>query len=141
KDKDIYCFYVAIGAQKAKIRAMEEMLREAGAMDYTTIVLGSSDDPPSLNYIAPYVGTAMAEHFSYNGKHAIIIYDDLSKHAKAYRQLSLLLKRSPGRDAYPGDIFYLLSRLLERSAKLHENYGGGSLTGFPMAETQNGDNS
>lgn len=141
KDKDIYCFYVAIGAQKAKIRAMEEMLREAGAMDYTTIVLGSSDDPPSLNYIAPYVGTAMAEHFSYSGKHAIIIYDDLSKHAKAYRQMSLLLKRSPGRDAYPGDIFYLHSRLLERSAKLHENYGGGSLTGFPMAETQNGDNS
>lgn len=139
KGKDIPCIYVAIGAQKAKVRAFEELLRSAGAMDYTTIVMGGSDDPPSLNYIAPYSGTAIAEHFMYNKRDAIVIYDDLSKHAKAYRQMSLLLKRSPGRDAYPGDIFYLHSRLLERSARLHPDLGGGSLTGFPMAETQNGD--
>jgi F-type H+-transporting ATPase subunit alpha len=141
KGKNIYCIYVTIGAQKAKVRALEEMLRQNGAMEYTTIVLGSSDDPPSLNYIAPYAGTAIAEYYLYRGKDAIIIYDDLSRHAKAYRQMSLLLKRSPGRDAYPGDIFYLHSRLLERSAKLNEKLGSGSLTGFPMAETQNGDNS
>ncbi len=139
KGKDIYCFYVAIGAQRAKIRALEERLRRAGAMDYTTIVLAGSDDPPSLNFIAPYAGTALAEYFVYQGKNAIIFYDDLSKQAKSYRQMSLLLKRSPGRDAYPGDIFYLHSRLLERSAKFHEKLNGGSLTGFPMAETQNGD--
>lgn len=141
KGKGIYCVYVAIGAQKAKIRSLQDMLVKAGAMDYTCIVMGGSDYPPSLNYIAPYAGTAIAESFMYDGKHAIIIYDDLSRHAKAYRQMSLLLKRSPGRDAYPGDIFYLHSRLLERSAKLHPKLGGGSLTGFPMAETQNGDNS
>jgi F-type H+-transporting ATPase subunit alpha len=141
KGHDIFCVYVAIGAQKAKVRALEQALRESGAMEYTTIVLGSSDAPPSLNYIAPYVGTAIAEYFRDAGKHAIIIYDDLSRHAKAYRQMSLLLKRSPGRDAYPGDIFYLHSRLLERSCKMHRNLGGGSLTGFPMAETMNGDNS
>lgn len=139
KGLDIPCIYVAIGAQKAKVRALEEFLRQRGAMDYTCIILGGSDDPPSLNYIAPYVGTAIAEYFMYNSRDAIIIYDDLSKHAKAYRQMSLLLKRSPGRDAYPGDIFYLHSRLLERSARLHPSLGGGSLTGFPMAETQNGD--
>lgn len=139
KGKGITCVYVAIGAQKAKIRALEEMLRAAGAMDYTCIVLGGSDDPPSLNYIAPYAGTAVAEHFAYLGEDAIIIYDDLSRHAKAYRQMSLLLKRSPGRDAYPGDIFYLHSRLLERSSKLSKALGSGTLTGFPMAETQNGD--
>jgi F-type H+-transporting ATPase subunit alpha len=141
RGKGIYCVYVGIGAQKAKIRGLEERLRQAGAMEYTSIVMGSSDDPPSLNYIAPYAGTAIAEYFQYRGNDAIIIYDDLSRHAKAYRQMSLLLKRSPGRDAYPGDIFYLHSRLLERSAKLHTNIGAGSLTGFPMAETQNGDNS
>jgi F-type H+/Na+-transporting ATPase subunit alpha len=139
KGKDIYCFYVAIGAQKARVRAMEERLRQSGAMEYTTIVLASSDDPPSLNYIAPYSGTAMAEYFVYRGKHAIIIYDDLSKQAKSYRQMSLLLKRSPGRDAYPGDIFFLHSRLLERSARYHKDFGNGSLTGFPLCETQNGD--
>lgn len=141
RGKDIICVYVAIGAQKAKVRGLQEMLEKAGAMEYTCIVMGGSDYPPSLNYIAPYAGTAIAEGFMYQGKNAIIIYDDLSRHAKAYRQMSLLLKRSPGRDAYPGDIFYLHSRLLERSAKLHEKLGGGSLTGFPMAETQNGDNS
>lgn len=139
KGRDIICVYVAIGAQKAKVRAFEELLRANGAMDYTCIVMGSSDDPPSVNYIAPYVGTAIAEYFMYSGHDAIVIYDDLSKHAKAYRQMSLLLKRSPGRDAYPGDIFYLHSRLLERSARVNEKAGGGSLTGFPMAETQNGD--
>ena len=139
KGLGIPCVYVAIGAQKAKVRAMEDLLRKAGAMEYTTIVMGGSDDPPSLNYIAPYAGTAIAEYFMYAGQDAIVIYDDLSKHAKAYRQMSLLLKRSPGRDAYPGDIFYLHSRLLERSARLHPSLGGGSLTGFPVAETQNGD--
>src|SRR5690606_17788120 len=108
-------------------------------MDYTCIIMGSSDDPPSLNYIAPYTGSAIAEYFTYAGKDALLIYDDHSKHAKAYRQMSLLLTRSPGRDAYPGDIFYLHSRLLERSAMLHESMGGGSLTGFPVVETQNGD--
>jgi F-type H+-transporting ATPase subunit alpha len=139
KGRNMYCIYVAIGAQKAKIRALEEELRAGGAMDYTCIVLGSSDDSPSLNYIAPYVGCAIGEYYMYSGRDALVIYDDLSKHAKAYRQMSLLLKRSPGRDAYPGDIFYLHSRLLERTARVNEKAGGGSLTGFPMAETQNGD--
>jgi F-type H+-transporting ATPase subunit alpha len=141
KGRNMICVYVAIGAQKAKIRALEQELRQDGAMDYTVIVMGCSDDPPSINYIAPYVGCAIGEYFMYNGKEGIVIYDDLSKHAKAYRQMSLLLKRSPGRDAYPGDIFYLHSRLLERTAVLHQNMGGGSLTGFPVAETQNGDQS
>lgn len=139
KDTGIICIYVAIGAQKAKVRALEEMLRQAGAMDYTCIMMGGSDDPPSLNYIAPYAGCAIGEHFMYKGQDALIIYDDLSKHAKAYRQMSLLLKRSPGRDAYPGDIFYLHSRLLERTARLSVDLGGGSFTAFPVAETQNGD--
>lgn len=139
KGKDIICVYVAIGAQKAKIRIFEEMLRQAGALDYTAIVVGCSDDSPSINYLAPYAGTAIAEHFMYSGKDVIIIYDDLSRHAKSYRQMSLLLKRSPGRDAYPGDIFYLHSRLLERSSRILPQFGGGSITGFPMAETQNGD--
>jgi F-type H+-transporting ATPase subunit alpha len=130
---------VAIGSQKAKIRALEERLRTAGAMDYTAIIMGGSDDPPSLNYIAPYAGSAIAEYFQFKGKDVIVIYDDLSKHAKAYRQMSLLLKRSPGRDAYPGDIFYLHSRLLERSSRVSQDLGGGSITAFPMAETQNGD--
>lgn len=139
KGKNVYCIYVAIGAQKAKIRSLEEKLRKNGALEYTTIVMGCSDDPPSLNYIAPYVGATLGEYFMYSGKEAIVIYDDLSRQAKAYRQMSLLLKRSPGRDAYPGDIFYLHSRLLERAARLLPEYGGGSLTAFPMAETQNGD--
>jgi F-type H+-transporting ATPase subunit alpha len=139
KGKNMTCIYVAIGAQKAKVRALEEMLRQGNAMDYTCIMMGSSDDPPALNYLAPYAGCAIGEYFMYKGEDALIIYDDLSKHAKAYRQMSLLLKRSPGRDAYPGDIFYLHSRLLERTAILHDDLGGGSFTGFPMAETQNGD--
>lgn len=139
KGKGIICVYVGISAQKSKIRQLEEMLRQSGAMDYTCIVTGNSDDPPSMNYIAPYAGTAIGEHFMFKGKDVIVIYDDLSKHAKAYRQMSLLLKRSPGRDAYPGDIFYLHSRLLERSSRVTKELGGGSLTAFPMAETQNGD--
>jgi F-type H+-transporting ATPase subunit alpha len=139
KGLGIICVYVAIGSQKAKIRALEQRLRLAGAMDYTAIVMGGSDDPPSLNYIAPYAGCAIAEYFQFKGKDVVIIYDDLSKHAKAYRQMSLLLKRSPGRDAYPGDIFYLHSRLLERSSRVSKDLGGGSITAFPMAETQNGD--
>jgi F-type H+-transporting ATPase subunit alpha len=139
KGTGIICVYVAIGSQKAKIRALEQRLRTAGAMEYTAIVMGGSDDPPSLNYIAPYSGCAIAEYFQFKGKDVMIIYDDLSKHAKAYRQMSLLLKRSPGRDAYPGDIFYLHSRLLERSSRLSKDLGSGSITAFPMAETQNGD--
>ena len=139
KGRNVICVYVAIGAQKAKVRILEEMLRQAGALDYTAIVVGCSDDSPSINYLAPYAGTAIAEYFMYSGRDVIVIYDDLSRHAKAYRQMSLLLKRSPGRDAYPGDIFYLHSRLLERSSRILPQFGGGSITGFPMAETQNGD--
>lgn len=139
KKENIYCVYVSIGGQKAKVKALTEYLKKHDALDFTAIVMGSSDDPPSLNYLAPYAGTAIAEYFSDLGKDALVIYDDLSKHAKAYRQMSLLLKRSPGRDAYPGDIFYLHSRLLERSAKVNEKYSGGSITALPMCETQNGD--
>jgi F-type H+/Na+-transporting ATPase subunit alpha len=139
KGQDIYCVYVAISAQKAKVKSFAQYLEKYGALDYTAIVVGSSDDPPSLNYLAPYAGSALAEYFCDKGKDALVIYDDLSKHAKAYRQMSLLLKRSPGRDAYPGDIFYLHSRLLERSAKLSKHYGDGSITALPMCETQSGD--
>lgn len=139
KGSGMYCIYVAIGSQKAKVKGFTEYLDRFGALEYTTIVMGSSDDPPSLNYLAPYAGAALAEYFLDQGKNALVIYDDLSKHAKAYRQMSLLLKRSPGRDAYPGDIFFLHSRLLERSAKLSDKYSGGSVTALPMAETQNGD--
>jgi F-type H+-transporting ATPase subunit alpha len=139
KGQGIVCVYVAIGSQKAKIRALEERLRVAGAMEYTCIILGGSDDPPSLNYIAPYSGASISEYFQFAGRDVAIIYDDLSKHAKAYRQMSLLLKRSPGRDAYPGDIFYLHSRLLERASRLSKDLGSGAVTAFPMAETQNGD--
>ncbi|KKQ94653.1 MAG: ATP synthase subunit alpha [candidate division CPR2 bacterium GW2011_GWC1_39_9] len=139
KGAGIYCVYVAIGAQKAKVKGFTEYLDRFGALEYTAIVMSSSDDPPSLNYLAPYAGSALAEYFLDQGKNALVIYDDLSKHAKAYRQMALLLKRSPGRDAYPGDIFFLHSRLLERSAKLSGQYGGGSITALPMAETQNGD--
>ncbi|MEI6498709.1 MAG: F0F1 ATP synthase subunit alpha [bacterium] len=137
--QNIFCIYVGIGGQKAKIKAISEYLEHYGALKNTAIVMGSSDDPPSLNYLAPYAGTAIAEHFCDKGQDALIVYDDLSKHAKAYRQMSLLLKRSPGRDAYPGDIFYLHSRLLERTAKVLPKYGGGSITALPMCETQNGD--
>lgn len=139
KSENVFCVYVAIGAQKAKIKSIAQYLEKRGAMGYTTIVMGSSDDPPSLNYLAPYAGSAVAEYFSDQGHDALVIYDDLSKHAKAYRQMSLLLKRSPGRDAYPGDIFYLHSRLLERAAKVDKEFGGGTITALPVCETQNGD--
>ena len=139
KGQGIHCIYVAIGGKKAKVKGIIENLEQAGALAYTTIILATADDPPSLNYIAPYAGCSIAEHYMRTGQHAIVIYDDLSKHAKSYRQMSLLLKRSPGRDAYPGDIFFLHSRLLERSAKLSKECGSGSSTAFPMAETQSGD--
>ncbi len=139
KDKDVYCIYVAVGQKLSSIVSVAKVLEKHGAMKYTTIVSASSRASASLQYLAPYAGCAMAEEFMYSGKHALIIYDDLSKHAQAYRQLSLLLRRPPGREAYPGDIFYLHSRLLERAAKLNDNLGGGSLTAIPIVETQAGD--
>ncbi|MGI5828381.1 MAG: F0F1 ATP synthase subunit alpha [Patescibacteria group bacterium] len=139
KHEGVVCIYVGVGIQAAKAKATLQLLEERGAMEYTTIVLTTSDEPPSLQYISPYAGTALAEYFMYKGKHVLIVYDDLSRQAKAYRQVSLLLKRSPGRDAYPGDIFFLHSRLLERVSKLHPKLGGGSITALPIAETQSGD--
>lgn len=139
KGQDIQCVYVGVSIQAAKAKSTLELLEERGAMKYTTMVIALADEPPSLQYISPYVGAAIAEHFMYQGKHTLIIYDDLSKQAKAYRQVSLLLKRSPGRDAYPGDIFFLHSRLLERAALLSDEKGGGSMTALPVAETQGGD--
>jgi len=139
KNKEMFCFYVAIGQKASTIARMIALLEEHGAMEYTTVVVASASDPASLQYIAPYAATAMAEYFMYKGQHAVCFYDDLSKHAQAYRQLSLLLRRPPGREAYPGDIFYLHSRLLERSAKLSEENGGGSLTALPVIETQAND--
>ncbi len=139
KGRNMICVYVGVGMQAAKAKATLELLESREAMDYTIMVVSTSDDPPSLQYISPYVGTAIAEHFMYAGKNVLIIYDDLSKQAKAYRQVSLLLKRSPGRDAYPGDIFFLHSRLLERSSKMHRKLGGGAITALPIAETQSGD--
>jgi F-type H+-transporting ATPase subunit alpha len=139
KDHNVYCIYVGIGIQAAKAKATAELLKSRGALSYTTMVISHSDDPPTLQYLAPYVGAALGEYYMYQGKHALVIYDDLSKQAKAYRQVSLLLKRSPGRDAYPGDIFFLHSRLLERASQLTPKLGGGSLTALPIAETQGGD--
>ena len=139
KGKDIYCIYCAIGQKLSSVVAVSEVLNKYGAMDYTTIVSASSRASASLQYLAPYAATAMAEEFMYTGKHVLVIYDDLSKHAQAYRQLSLLLRRPPGREAYPGDIFYLHSRLLERSAKLNDGLGAGSITAIPIVETQAGD--
>lgn len=139
KDKDMICIYVAIGQKASTISRIISLLEEHGAMEYTTVVVASASDPASLQFIAPYSGTALGEHFMYNGKHAVCFYDDLSKHAQAYRQLSLLLRRPPGREAYPGDIFYLHSRLLERSAKLNKENGSGSLTALPVIETQAND--
>lgn len=139
KNTDVYCIYVGVSAQAAKAKTTLQLLEERGAMKYTTMVVALADDPPSLQYIAPFVGAAIGEYFMYNGKNALIVYDDLSKQAKAYRQVSLLLKRSPGRDAYPGDIFFLHSRLLERASLLSKELGGGSLTAMPIAETQAGD--
>lgn len=137
--KDVICIYVAIGQKASTIAKLVNTLKTAGAMDYTTIVSATAADPAPLQYIAPYAGTAMAEYFMHNGKDVLIIYDDLSKHAVAYRAISLLLERSPGREAYPGDVFYLHSRLLERAARLSDKLGGGSLTALPIIETQAGD--
>ena len=139
KNKGVYCVYCAIGQKISSVVAIREILEKYGAMDYTTIVCASSRASASLQYLAPYAATAIAEEFMYAGKHALVIYDDLSKHAQAYRQLSLLLRRPPGREAYPGDVFYLHSRLLERAAKLNNQLGGGSLTALPIIETQAGD--
>jgi len=139
KGKDVYCIYCAIGQKLSSVVAVNEVLKKHGAMEYTTIVSASSRASASLQYLAPYAATAMAEEFMYAGKHVLVIYDDLSKHAQAYRQLSLLLRRPPGREAYPGDIFYLHSRLLERSAKLNNELGAGSITAIPIIETQAGD--
>ncbi|MGA2775229.1 MAG: F0F1 ATP synthase subunit alpha [Candidatus Omnitrophota bacterium] len=139
KGKGVYCIYVAIGQKVSSIVAVAQTLAKYGAMQYTTIVSASSRASASSQYLAPYAGCAIAEEFLYSGRHALIIYDDLSKHAQAYRQLSLLLRRPPGREAYPGDIFYLHSRLLERAAKLNDNLGGGSMTAIPIIETQAGD--
>ena len=139
KGKDLVCIYVAVGQKESKVARMVAKLEEHGAMTHTIIVLAGASDPASLSYIAPYAGCAMGEYFMDQGKDALIIYDDLSKHAWAYRQVSLLLRRPPGREAYPGDIFYLHSRLLERAAKMDTSQGGGSLTAIPIIETQAGD--
>lgn len=135
----VLCFYVAIGQKKSSMLAVIETLRARGAMAYTTVVAAGADDPAALRYIAPYAACSMAEFFMLEGRDVLIVYDDLTKHAQAYRELSLLLRRPPGREAYPGDVFYLHSRLLERAAKLNEAMGGGSLTALPIAETQQGD--
>lgn len=139
RDQGVYCIYVAIGQKQSTVAQVVDKLRQYGAMDYTTVVAATASDPAPLQYIAPYAGCSMGEYFRDNGKHALIVYDDLSKHAVAYRQMSLLLRRPPGREAYPGDIFYLHSRLLERAAKLSDELGGGSLTALPIIETQAGD--
>lgn len=139
KDTDVFCIYVAIGQKKSTVAQIVDKLTKAGAMEYTMVVAATASDPAPQQFIAPYSGAAMGEYFRDNGKHALIIYDDLSKHAVAYRQLSLLLRRPPGREAYPGDVFYLHSRLLERAAKLSDALGGGSLTTLPIIETQAGD--
>ena len=138
KDK-LYCIYVAIGQKRSTVAQILKTLEDAGAMEYTTIVSATASDPAPLQFLAPYTGCTMGEYFRDNGMHALIIYDDLSKQAVAYRQMSLLLRRPPGREAYPGDVFYLHSRLLERAAKLNDNKGGGSLTALPIIETQAGD--
>ncbi len=139
KGKDVICIYVAIGQKKSTIAQIIKILEDYGAMDYSIIVVASASDPSSLQYLAPYSGCAMGEYFRDRGQHALLIYDDLSKHAAAYREISLLLRRPPGREAYPGDVFYLHSRLLERAAKLNDELGGGSLTALPIIETQAGD--
>jgi len=139
KGQNVHCFYVAIGQKQSTVSLVVEKLRQAGAMDYTTVITASAADPAPMQFLAAYSGTAMAEYFRDNGKHALIIYDDLTKQAQAYRQMSLLLRRPPGREAYPGDVFYLHSRLLERAAKLSDAVGAGSLTALPVIETQAGD--
>ena len=139
KDTDVYCIYVAIGQKKSTVAQVAKTLEDYGAMSYTIIVSATASDPAPLQYIAPYSGCAMGEYFRDSGKHVLVVYDDLSKHAVAYRQMSLILRRPPGREAYPGDIFYLHSRLLERAAKYSDEMGGGSLTAIPIIETQAGD--
>ena len=138
-DQDMICIYVAIGQKDSTVRATVETFRRYGALDYTIVVTAGASDPAPLLYLAPYAGVTMGEEFMYNGKHVLVVYDDLSKQAVAYRELSLLLRRPPGREAYPGDVFYLHSRLLERAAKLNDELGGGSLTALPFVETQAGD--
>jgi F-type H+-transporting ATPase subunit alpha len=139
KGKDVICIYVAVGQKNSTIAYVIKVLEDHGAMDYTVVVAASASDPSSLQYLAPYAGCAMGEYFRDNGQHALLIYDDLSKHAAAYREIALLLRRPPGREAYPGDVFYLHSRLLERAAKYNDENGGGSLTALPIIETQAGD--
>jgi F-type H+/Na+-transporting ATPase subunit alpha len=139
KDRDLICVYVAIGQRKATVVQLASVLEDAGALENTIIVMAAADESAPIKFLAPYAGCAMAEHFLYNGKAALAIYDDLTKHAYAYRQMSLLLRRPPGREAYPGDVFYLHSRLLERAVKLNDDLGGGSLTALPVIETQAGD--
>ncbi|CAG5974920.1 F0F1 ATP synthase subunit alpha [Streptococcus pneumoniae] len=139
KDQDMICIYVAIGQKESTVRTQVETLRQYGALDYTIVVTASASQPSPLLFLAPYTGVAMAEEFIYQGKHVLIVYDDLSKQAVAYRELSLLLRRPPGREAFPGDVFYLHSRLLERSAKVSDELGGGSITALPFIETQAGD--
>jgi F-type H+/Na+-transporting ATPase subunit alpha len=139
KDRDLICVYVAIGQRKSTVVQLASILEEAGALDNTIIVMAAADESAPIKFLAPYAGCAMGEYFLYNGKAALAIYDDLTKHAYAYRQMSLLLRRPPGREAYPGDVFYLHSRLLERAVKLNDDLGGGSLTALPVIETQAGD--
>jgi F-type H+-transporting ATPase subunit alpha len=139
KGKDVICVYVAIGQKQSTVAQVVDKLKQFGAMDYSIVVAATASDPAPLQYIAPYSGVTMAEHFGHNGKHVLIVYDDLSKQAVAYRQLSLLLRRPPGREAYPGDVFYVHSRLLERACKLSDELGGGSITALPIIETQGGD--
>ncbi|WP_376874313.1 F0F1 ATP synthase subunit alpha [Albirhodobacter sp. R86504] len=138
-DNKLHCFYVAIGQKRSTVAQLVKKLEETGAIAYTTVIAATASDPAPMQFLAPYSATAMAEYYRDNGQHALIIYDDLSKQAVSYRQMSLLLRRPPGREAYPGDVFYLHSRLLERSAKLNEEYGSGSLTALPIIETQGGD--
>ena len=139
KGKDVICVYVAIGQKASSIAQVVNNLQERGALEYTIIVAATADSPATLQYFAPYTGAALAEYFMYKGRHTLVIYDDLSKQAQAYREMSLLLRRPPGREAYPGDVFYLHSRLLERAAKLSDKLGGGSMTALPIVETQEGD--
>jgi len=139
ESKKLYCVYVAVGQKRSTVAQLVKKLEESGAIEYTVVVAATASDPAPMQFLAPYAATAMAEYFRDNGKHALIIYDDLSKQAVSYRQMSLLLRRPPGREAYPGDVFYLHSRLLERSAKLNEDNGSGSLTALPVIETQGGD--
>lgn len=139
KGKSVYCVYVAIGQKASSIAQVVSTLKKQGALDYTIIVAATADTPATLQYLAPYTGATLAEYFMYKGQHTLVIYDDLSKQAQAYREMSLLLRRPPGREAFPGDVFYLHSRLLERAAKLNDQMGGGSMTALPIVETQEGD--